>query len=196
MKRYTTYLILVLIALSSCKKRGCMDYEALNYDPEAKEDDNTCYYFWIGQNYQGGKIFYIDQSRKHGLISADFDLPNTPWGCYPDSLTEDGINDINVGRGGANSQIIVDACGENTAAGRCLAMDTLGFDDWYLPTLEEMRGVSINLGKIGQGNLTPGYYWCSSQASSTDAYLILNANRATGQASKGVPYRVRPIRSF
>ena len=29
-------LILVMIAFTSCKKGGCTDYDALNYDPEAK----------------------------------------------------------------------------------------------------------------------------------------------------------------
>jgi hypothetical protein len=189
-------LILGMIAFTSCKKGGCTDYDALNYDPEAKVDDNSCYYYWIGQNYQGGKIFYIDRSRKHGLIAAEFDLENTQWGCNGDSIEVLGINETAVGRGSFNSQVIADQCGYNTAAGKCLLLDTLGFDDWYLPSLEEMRGVSENLGKLGQSNLTPGYYWCSSQVSSGSAYLILNANRATGVAAKGVAYRVRPIRSF
>lgn len=189
-------LFLLSLSFTSCKKAGCTDYDALNYDTEAKVDDNSCYYYWIGQNYQGGKIFYIDRSRKHGMISADFDLDNTEWGCFGDSILLPGINETAVGKGSSNSQIIADECGYETAAGKCLLLDSLGYDDWYLPSLEEMRGVSENLGRLGQGNLTPGYYWCSSQVDSTDAYLILNANRATGQAAKGIPYRVRPVRSF
>ena len=192
-------LIFLSLSFTSCKKAGCTDYDALNYDPEAKVDDNTCYYFWIGQNYQGGKIFYIDRSKKHGLISADFDIENTEWGCSAglgDSITLPGINETAVGKGSSNSQIIADECGYETAAGKCLLLDTLGYDDWYLPSLEEMRGVSENLGRLGQSNLTPGYYWCSSQVSASDAYLILNANRSDGQAAKSVAYRVRPVRSF
>ena len=189
-------LILVMIAFTSCKKRGCTDYDALNYDPEAQADDNTCYYYWIGQNYQGGKIFYIDKSKKHGLIAAEFDLPNTVWGCTYDSIEVLGINETAVGRGSSNSQIIVQQCGENTAAGKCLQLDTLGFNDWYLPSMEEMRGVSENLGRLGQANLTPGYYWSSTQVNSSKAYLILNANRSPAILSKGVAYSVKPIRSF
>jgi len=192
-------LVLVVVSFISCKKGGCTDYDSLNYDSEAQVDDNSCYYYWIGQNYQGGKIFYIDRSKKSGLIATDFDLANKQWGCSSgngDSIEVFGINDIVVGKGLANSQIIADACGYETAAGKCLLLDTLGFDDWYLPTLEEMRGVSVNLGLLGQGNLASGYYWCSSQVSKGSAYLILNANRSTGVAAKGVAYRVRPVRSF
>ena len=189
-------LLLVVVSFSSCKKGGCTDYDALNYDPEAKVDDNSCYYFWIGQNYQGGKIFYIDRSKKHGLIAAEFDLNNSWWGCFGDSIEAPGINDTEVYKGSANSQIIVDACGYNTAAGRCLLLDTMMYDDWFLPSLEEMRGVSTNLGKLGQANLTPGYYWTSSQSSSTSAWLILNGNSAPAPLQKQISYRVRPIRAF
>jgi len=192
------FFLLFIISLSittSCKKGGCTDYYALNYDSEAKVDDYTCYYYWIGQNYQGGKIFYIDRSKKSGLITAEFDLPNTRWGTH-DSLTDEGINLTDVGRGLANSLIIAQASGDNSAAAKCLALDTLGYDDWYLPSLEEMRGLSENLGRLGQSNLTPGYYWSSSQFSSTVAYLIMNANRSPAFFAKGSIFAVRPIRSF
>lgn len=189
-------LILVMVAFTSCKKRGCTDYEALNYDPEAKQDDNSCYYFWVGQNYQGGKIFYIDRSRKHGLIAAEFDLPNSYWGCSGDSIEIADINDLRVGIGSRNSQIIADSCGFNTAAGKCLLLDTLGFDDWYLPSLEEMRGVSENLGRLGQGDLKPGYYWTSTQYTKGFSYSLMNGNRSPALFLKGHMFSVRPIRSF
>jgi len=188
--------IIALLSITSCKKGGCTDYDALNYDPEAKVDDNTCYYFWIGQNYQGGKIFYIDRSKKHGLISAEFDLENTVWGCNNDSIVIPGINDTEVGKGSSNSQIIADECGYETAAGKCLLLDTLGYDDWYLPSMEEMRGLSENLGRLGQANLNPDYYLTSSQYSSSICWLVLNANRSPAKLSKGVARKVRPVRSF
>ena len=62
--------------------------------------------------------------------------------------------------------------------------------------MEEMRGVSENLGRLGQANLGSGYYWTSSQFSTSQSYLILNANRAYAILSKSVAYNVRPIRSF
>lgn len=188
--------IIALLSISSCKKGGCTDYDALNYDDQAQVDDNSCYYYWIGQNYQGGKIFYIDKSKKHGMIAAEFDLPNTVWGCSNDSILDVGINETAVGRGSSNSQIIADQCGYETAAGKCLLLDTLGFDDWYLPSMEEMRGVSENLGRLGQANLSSSYYLSSSQNSKTTAWLILNANRSPAILSKSVARAVRPVRSF
>ena len=51
----------------SCKKTGCTDPDALNYVQSASKDDHSCYYFWIGQKSQGGRVFYINPSKKHGL---------------------------------------------------------------------------------------------------------------------------------
>ena len=194
--KFSLFLILVLVSFSSCKKRGCTDPDALNFQESAAKDDHSCYYFWIGQKSQGGRVFYINPTKKHGLIAADFDLENTQWGCHGDSIEVAGINDVSVGSGNSNSQTIANLCGYETAAGKCLLLDTFGFDDWYLPSMEEMRGVSENLGKVGQGNLTTDYYWSSTQVNAKEAYLIMNANRSPAILAKGVPYQVRPIRSF
>lgn len=35
-------LLLSSLAFSSCKKKGCMDPDAVNYDENAKKEDNTC----------------------------------------------------------------------------------------------------------------------------------------------------------
>src|SRR5687767_10379029 len=37
-------LLLSAISFSSCKKKGCTDPNALNYNAEAKADDGTCFY--------------------------------------------------------------------------------------------------------------------------------------------------------
>lgn len=196
--RFITFVFLAVVALTSCKKRGCTDYEALNYDPEAKQDDNTCYYFWIGQNYQGGKIFYIDRSRKHGLIALPNSLNNgspIKWGCQ--NIYLDQNDSDQVGKGSSNSQTIYDVCGSNTAAGRCLDLDTLGFHDWYMPSMEEMRGFVLNLAQIGQA-IEPNadsYYWTSSQVDTNTAYAV-HPNGASVIFNKGQAYTVRPIRAF
>lgn len=52
-------LLLILLttafALSSCKKEGCTDPEAFNYNQDANENDGSCTYqshtsFWFNQN--------------------------------------------------------------------------------------------------------------------------------------------------
>lgn len=47
MKKITYYTIITLLAVSifSCKKKGCMDVNAVNYNAEAKKDDASCTYY-------------------------------------------------------------------------------------------------------------------------------------------------------
>lgn len=54
-----SYLLLAILsctlALIGCKKEGCTDPQAFNYDADADENDGTCTYqsqtsFWINQN--------------------------------------------------------------------------------------------------------------------------------------------------
>ena len=191
-----TFLFLVGITLLiSCKKTGCTDPEALNYLESASKDDHSCYYFWIGQHHEGGDIFYIDKTRKHGLITARFDLLSTPWGCYGTIIQ--GADDRTVGGGLQNSLDILAGCGPNTPAGMCLALDTLGYNDWYLPSIEELKGLSKTLGKVGQANLGSGYYWTSTEVDTFAAYLVLFGNGgAETQNTKTGLYDVRAIRSF
>lgn len=44
MKKYIVLSTLSIMALTACKKEGCTDETALNYNPKAKKDDNSCAY--------------------------------------------------------------------------------------------------------------------------------------------------------
>ncbi len=191
---HSILFIFLATAVFSCKKRGCTDTEALNYDQTAKKDDHGCYYFWIGQKYGGGRVFYIDQTKKHGLISAEIKIPNTAWGCTGSSIV--GAQSTFVGTGLQNTSSIVANCNDISAAFRCSELDTLGFNDWYLPSKEELKGLYESLGKIGQGELSSDYYWSSSENDSSSAWTIMFANGAAAILPKSVGYSICAIRSF
>jgi len=57
-----SYLLIAIsfftLALMSCKKEGCMDSQAVNYNVDANENDGSCTYqsktsFWFNQNTSG-----------------------------------------------------------------------------------------------------------------------------------------------
>ena len=60
------YLIIILVVLltSSCKKEGCTNSAATNYDKKAKEDNNTCEYdvfgLWNAVSFISGGTEIID----------------------------------------------------------------------------------------------------------------------------------------
>ena len=195
MKFFKTLFLLLLLTnvVASCKKtRGCTDAEALNYNPDARKDDHSCYYYWVGQEYQGGKIFYVDQTGKHGLIALPFDLATAPWGCQGTLLSTAS----NVGTGASNTEVIALACGASSAASICYDLDTLGYDDWYLPSLQELKGLNETLGVMGEVQLGSGYYWTSTEIDIDNAWTIMMTNITPVSVSKTASYSVRPIRSF
>jgi len=71
---------IILSSLSGCQK------EELTQPNLAMDEIEMCVpvkkdKFYIGQEYGGGIIYYIDATGKHGLIVAKEDLGPAPWGC-------------------------------------------------------------------------------------------------------------------
>lgn len=57
--RLSLLLLSFLIVLNfSCKRRGCMDSEAMNYEPRAKRNDGSCLSYGYVQ-------FFVDSSCKY-----------------------------------------------------------------------------------------------------------------------------------
>ncbi|MBI1288775.1 MAG: hypothetical protein GC178_14500 [Flavobacteriales bacterium] len=52
MKRIGLFLFMIIAFLTSCKKDGCIDPTALNYDPNAKNDDGSCVYLVDNLNFK------------------------------------------------------------------------------------------------------------------------------------------------
>lgn len=151
---------------------------------------NNTYY--IGKNHGGGFIFYIDVTGQHGLIATPNDLGMAIWGCNTIFL---GVTATAIGTGQANSAIISGSCGGGTAAKMCDDLVLDGYDDWFLPSLDEL----YQSGYVNYliPNYTPSYYWTSSETSSCCAtvYNFYGAYPFTGYWKNSDGY-VRAIRAF
>ena len=168
---------------------------------------------FMGLNYEGGTIIYIDETLEHGLIAADEDAINDAyynnssilgfeWGCY-------GFYDINlsysnkeIGSGYNNTADIYENCVTNTggisAAEAAFNYESGGYIDWYLPSIDEL-GVLMNILQISES------HWSSTALSSEDVNQNTTENthswfaHTNGGAAQGTKYHsraVRPIRSF
>src|SRR3990167_9045505 len=96
---------------------------------------------YIGEYYQGGIIFWIDEADEHGLIVADEDQStNAQWlnGSY---LLTNTIRD-GIFAGKYNTSRIIEAQGAANLEYAAVAAKTYsggGYNDWYLPSRYELN---------------------------------------------------------
>jgi len=156
--------------------------------------------FYTGQNYEGGIIFSIDNTGNHGLIAAPYDQTSTlvAWGCI-------GTYIYNVNDASIMTDSIISECPEpNIAAKICKNLSINGYNDWYLPSYDELNLMRYSLSQFGIGNFNTtnsnySRYLSSSQNNATSAYFenfYKYANSPIDTIPKNVGCNVRAVRSF
>jgi hypothetical protein len=190
---------------------GCMDETACNFTPEANMADGSCEYpddgydcegnitAQIGEVMEGGYLFYIDSTGKHGLVAASEDLIAVNWGCSGASLS--GADSQTIGSGYQNSLDIVAECSETPiAASEAIAYESEGYSDWYLPSIDELNEMYSTIGNGSpEGNIggfSSHWYWSSSETDGYSAWLVNFSFGGTSTSNKDYTYRVRFIRAF
>jgi hypothetical protein len=160
----------------------------------------------IGMYYQGGVIAYVyqpgdpgfDVNTPHGIIAAPVDQGSYAWN---DSsyIWYTNANGISLGTGKSNTDIIVANQGAGSYAAKiCNDLMLNGYNDWYLPSKDELSKIYINSSVIPglQANGMP-LYWSSTEANSDRAWFChfsLLGNYYNNP--KNTYCNVRAIRSF
>ena len=153
----------------------------------------------IGSTYGGGIVFYIDNTGQHGLIVAPSDQSSgIQW--YNGTYVTTGATGQGSGTGQTNTNAIVAIQGAGAYAARiCNDLELNGYNDWFLPSLDEFTPMYLNLYKNGIGGFTYNWtYWTSSEVSNTKSFNF-QFGYAGGVAiteEKNKVYRVRAIRAF
>lgn len=171
-----------------------------------KDDDEitpTAPSLQIGDFHEGGIIFYLDDTSEHGFVCAARDQSfETTWGCPPSVVN--GANGLVLGTGAQNTIDIVNTCGdEGIAAELCDGLVLNEFDDWFLPSKDELNTLYINREKVNEtavendgNNLEDAEYWTSShQTGNTVFTQSFNAGNQSGDFEDSL-YNVRAIRAF
>jgi hypothetical protein len=153
---------------------------------------------YIGEQFEGGKIFWLDGLGQHGLTVALTDQADTNtmfgWSILMEAFA-DGIE-----AGYTNTMLISTITGPSLsyAAVACSQMTVTSggntFAGWYLPSKYELNILYNNRAAIGGFSLSN--YWSSSEASSANGW---NQTFSTGKQSsvlKIVSGHVRCIRKF
>ena len=160
--------------------------------------------FRIGETGPAGGIIFYDKGNNSGgwryleaaPVEAEF---QAPW-----SIRGTGVENTQstIGSGKRNTQLIVATfsrvSGEwDTAAQKCDDLEFGGFDDWFLPSKDELDQMYGQLKRRNLGDFKNEWYWASS--GSSPYYLDMQHFRdgsLPGAGSRGSTsqYYVRPIR--
>lgn len=105
----------------------------------------------IGKFAQGGIIFYMD-ANGFGLVAMPENLENisgVSWGCIGNLV---GAGGVGIRTGSSNTQNIVQNCADSPiAAERCDDLVANGYDDWFLPSRDELIAMYNNIGPGASG---------------------------------------------
>ena len=153
----------------------------------------------IGDTYQGGIIFYLDGNGA-GLIAAPSDQATVndfpDWGCIGSPIL--GADGLAVGTGAQNTIDIENGCTTSgTAADICSNLILGGFSDWFLPSIEELELMYLNICSGSNiGNFVSTKYWSSSEKDDNYAWNWEFSSGYQDYNSKTSNKYVRAIRAF
>ena len=162
---------------------------------------------YIGQPYGGGIVAYIFvdgdpgyvAGKQHGLIAATSDQSSgIRWDNG--SWVTTGATETVIGKGFDNTNTIISVQGTTStsyAAGLARAHNGGGYNDWYLPSKDELHKLYLN--RVAIGGFTNNVYWSSTEKSNSaswyESFEIAPFLRQS-YATKGNGYNVRAIRTF
>ena len=208
MKKLIVFMFLVVL-LGSCSKKECTDPLAINYDADATKDDGSCEFIEIGDSYQGGIVFYLDSNNLGGLIAAPTDQSNAAeWGCQGTNIVNAGGTVIGIGN--QNTIDIEAGCTTvGTAADICANLTLGGYNDWFLPSKDELNEMWKNLADSdgdgtntgpsdpnNLGNFANLVYWSSSETDNDEAWGQIFDLGTQDYGDKVTTVYVRAVRSF
>lgn len=161
---------------------------------------------YLGEQYRGGVIFYLDKSGQHGLIASLMDAINegVQWrnGASGNKVTNaqgDGI-----GAGETNTRLIISQQTSDKQNGKFAALlaanfqiledgttpcktpaesETVCYGGWYLPSAYELQLLYAASHNNPSLSLVSDFYWSSTEASVNKAWI---QNIATGEMTTEV----------
>ena len=119
------------------------------------------------------------------------------WYNVSDSTT--GATSESVGSGATNTATIIASQGAGTyAASMASNYNGGGFDDWFLPSKDELNLMYTNLKAEGLGRFSNDSYWSATESSITTAW---SQSFSTGYQNIDYKYHdnnyeVRAVRAF
>jgi len=171
----------------------------------------------IGELYQGGIIFWLDETKQHGLVVAKLDANQgvgIQWhnGESGDKTTNAGANGIYAGL--SNTQLIVAQQTIDDQEGNFAALSAKNYSvlsdgvspctqkgicygNWYLPSLNELQLIKAKLYDKGFSAMSPSIYWTSTETNVNQAMTFdWNTGETVVVDKSSSEPKVRAIHAF
>ena len=153
----------------------------------------------IGDSFFGGKIAYLD-GNGCGFVAATSDHSSQiRW--HNGTNTTTGATGTAIGTGLANTNAIISSQGGATgsyAAGICADYSVtdggVTYNDWYLPSEDELNQLHINRAEIG--GFASNYFWSSTESSTPSARVQHLDGGNKSSLSKAGTWYLRAVRTF
>lgn len=188
-------------------KEGSIDYRIALSDLDSIVFENTVEdeisYNLGDEGPAGGYIFYDKGEYSDGwryLEVAPEDIGRAEWGCSGEEIASTSSS---IGQGKLNTEQIISSCSQvGIAAKLCTAYSLNGFDDWFLPSSEELIEINDVIYANDIGNYKGGqsnYYFGSDDSSAFFANHVAFRNfsdalsNSTGKSAEDL---VLPVRRF
>ena len=179
-----------------------------------------------GKTYQGGYIFYLDHNDNipmvEGMVASFSDIEFFGsfywiWGCSADEPLPIITNfppsgsSADIGDGQDNTSTIDNhnCSSVNIAAVKCADASIESFNDWFLPSVNELELMWENLADVDMndsnsgpndigniGGFTNTTYWSSTPGDDGGAWQIDFSNGSQSVQLRTTGNRVRPVRIF
>ncbi len=160
----------------------------------------------IGSSYAGGIVFHIFKSGEpgyvpgetHGLICVPSYLNKMLWANTSTYCSTDTA----LGSGQNNTQLIVNALGNNAyAAYACDTCTQNGYTDWFLPSRNELLYLISNKSYLPSNYFHRTWYisfWTSSEVinNTANAYDVTSIGGSVSQTKTTHEAYVIPVRKF
>ncbi len=135
----------------------------------------------------GGFVFHTSNGGLNGFEAAPVDQGSTLWGC-----TWSCGSGFAIGDGAQNTTNVL----RTTAFDLIDSYELNGFDDWFLPSQDELNSIYVNLYLNGLAGLTSGQYWSSSDNDLNYAWGQNFFDGSQSQVYKLADRLVRAVRAF
>ena len=180
-------------------------------NPDSSSDQS--YYIKKGTNMEievgalgpgGGLIFWVNEDKENDLIALEVASSGWHLGNESDPTIVWGTSDEftfpkmkkTVGSGLANCEVIDES---DFLCPALLQIDLVSigdFDDWHLPSVDELQLIYENIHSLGLGSLTGEQYWSSTPVFSPFVYSIIFSDGEQMMSNVQMAFSVRPIRQI